>query len=87
LALRRFPFANHDGAVDIDLVKHNAHGVNGSTVGGIFVAATQPLIASQRRCFGHAGKLDGKFTFHEVLVQVKEIARSLTGAGGGMRSS
>ena len=46
--------ANHDGAVDIDLVEHNTHGVYRRAVSGIFVAAAQPFIASQRGRFGHA---------------------------------
>ena len=34
-----FAFANHDSAVDVDQVEHNAHGVDGGAVGGIFITA------------------------------------------------
>ncbi len=33
-----FALADDDGAVDIDEVKHNAHGVNRCAVGGIFLS-------------------------------------------------
>ena len=54
---RRFinlTLANHDGAVDVDLVEHNTHGVHRRAISGIFIAAAQPFIASQRGRFGHA---------------------------------
>ena len=63
-------------------VKYNAHGMDSSTVRGIFVATPQPFIACEGGRFGDAGKLDSKFTFHEVLVQSKGIARSLSQSGG-----
>ncbi len=83
---RRFvdlAFTDDDSAVDVNLIKHNAHGVDGCAVCGIFVATAQPLVACEGGSFGDAGKLDSKFTFHEVLVQSKGIARSLSQSGEG----
>ena len=63
-----FTFANYDGAVDINQVEHNAHGVDGGAVGGIFIAAAQPFIACQRGSLGDTRKFDGQFSFHNPLV-------------------
>ena len=63
-----FALADDDGAVDIDEVKHNAHGVNRCAVGGILIAAAQPFIARQRGGFGDTRKFDGQFSFHNPLV-------------------
>ncbi len=34
-------------------VEHDTHGVDRRAVRGIFIAASQPFVASQRRRFGH----------------------------------
>ena len=63
-----FALADNDGAVDIDEVKHNAHGVNRCAVGGVFIAAAKPFIARQRGGFGDTRKFDGQFSFHNPLI-------------------
>ncbi len=77
-----FAFANHDGAVNVDLVEHDTHGVDRRAVRGIFIAASQPFVASQRRRFGHTGKFDGKFSSHNKLVAKRSGAQCSTGEGG-----
>ena len=77
--LVNFAFANHDGTVDIDLIQHDAHGVDCRAVGGIFIAAPQPLVAGQRGGLGHARKFDGKFSFHNTLVVEAKNERAAAG--------
>jgi hypothetical protein len=52
-------FTDHDPAINIHPVEHNAHGIDGGTVGGVFVAASQPFITRKCGGFGNAGKFDG----------------------------
>ncbi|MNP52169.1 hypothetical protein D3C76_1465420 [compost metagenome] len=52
-------FTDHDAAIDIHFVEHNAHCVDRGAVGGILVAASQPFVARQRGGFGNTGKFDG----------------------------
>ncbi|MOA13503.1 hypothetical protein D3C78_1335590 [compost metagenome] len=54
-----FAFADHNAAIDIHFIKHNAHCVDRSTIGGVLIAASQPFVARQRGSFGNAGKFDG----------------------------
>ncbi len=49
---------DHDGAVDLELVKGAPHGVDGSLVGGLFIASSGQLVGGQRRGLGDAGDLD-----------------------------
>ena len=56
--------ADHDDAVHRDAVEHDAHGLDGGTVGRVLVAAAHPTPA------GQGGRLGGAHQFHrEVAVR------------------
>ena len=58
---RRFvdlALADHDGAVDRQLVEFAPHGVDGGLVGGLFLAAPAQPRRRDRGALGHAHDLD-----------------------------
>jgi len=69
-----FTLANDDHTVHLDHFEAVAHGVDGSLVERILIAATHPARSSQRRGFGHAAQLHGD-------VAIQSTARRQAGLG------
>ena len=60
------PFADHNLAIDLDLIEDVAHGRHGRAIGDILVTTSEPLVASQCSRFRHSGKFDCQFTSHRI---------------------
>ena len=54
------PLADHDDAVEVDRVEHQAHRVDGGPVGGVLVAPADPARGRQRGGLGGADQVEGE---------------------------
>ena len=58
--------ADHDGAVDRQLVELAAHGVDGGLVGGLLVAAAAQPGGGDRRALGYAHEFERQDAFDDL---------------------
>ena len=56
------PLANHDFAVDLQIVKRGTHGINGGLVGFFFITAPDKVPSRDRGNFGHADSVEDQAT-------------------------